>query len=166
MALLDIFTGGQSSSGRVPPIAKALAGLLSYSQLKKPDGLSAAGASDPDYSERLEDFFKPSPSGGPTAKGVIGALLTGGMMDLVQQFRGAGKTDAVESWIARGPNEAVSSDQLAKVLTEDQIAFLMQRTGMSRQELLAGMSERLPQVVDELTPEGRIPTAEEIQRRI
>lgn len=166
MALLDIFTGGQSTSGRVPPLAKALAGLLSYSQLKKPDSLSAADAADPDYSERLEDFFKPSASGGPTAKGVVGALLTGGMMDLVQQFRGAGKTDAVDSWIAPGPNETVSADQLAKVLTEDQIAFLMQRTGMSRQELLAGMSQRLPQVVDDLTPEGRLPTAEEVERRL
>jgi hypothetical protein len=35
-------------------------------------------------------------SSGPTAKGVIGALLTGGLLDLVQQFRGAGKADAVE----------------------------------------------------------------------
>ena len=164
MSLLDIFTGGQSSSGRVPPLAKALAGLLSYGQSQKPG--AASGTTDPDYAERLDDFFKPAPDGGPTAKGVIGALLTGGMMDLVHQFRGAGKTDAVESWIGRGPNETVSSDQMAKVLTEDQIAFLMQRTGMSRQELLAGMSERLPQVVNDLTPDGRIPTAEEMQRRL
>jgi uncharacterized protein YidB (DUF937 family) len=166
MALLDILTGGQSSSGRVPPLAKALAGLLSYGQLKKPGGPGDTGTADPDYAERLEDFFKPSASGGPTAKGVIGALLTGGMMDLVRQFRGAGKTEAVESWVARGPNEPVSPDELAKVLTEDQIDFLMQRTGMSRQELLAGLSERLPLVVDELTPEGRVPTAEEMQRKI
>ena len=34
MALLDILTGQQGSSGRVPPLAKALAGLLAYSKLK------------------------------------------------------------------------------------------------------------------------------------
>jgi uncharacterized protein YidB (DUF937 family) len=164
MALLDILTGGQRSSGRVPPLAKALAGLLSYSKLKNPGGAGSAGG--PDYGERLEEFFKPSASGGPTAKGVIGALLTGGMMDLVQQFRGAGKADAVESWVARGPNKAVSSDDLSRVLTEEQIAFLTRRTGLSREELLAGLSERLPQVVDELTPEGRVPTPEEMQRKI
>jgi uncharacterized protein YidB (DUF937 family) len=37
---------------------------------------------------------------------------------------------------------------------------------MSKEELLAGLSERLPQVVDELTPEGRVPTITEIERRI
>ena len=166
MALLDIFTGHQDSSGRVPPIAKALAGLLSYSRLNGPGKEGAAATERVDYAARLEDFFKPSPSGGPTAKGVIGALLTGGMMDLVHQFRGAGKADAMDSWIARGPNKAVSSQDLSHVLTEEQIAFLTQRTGLSREELLAGLSERLPQVVDRLTPEGRVPTAEEMQRKL
>ena len=159
MALLDILGEPQSGSGRVPPLAKALAGLLAYSKLQP-------GQQQPDRDQldrQLEDFFKPSSSGGPTAKGVIGALLTGGLMDLVGQFRGAGKGETAESWIARGPNKAVSPDDLSKVLTEEQIAFLTERTGLSRQELLAGLSQRLPQVVDDLTPEGRVPTAEEMQ---
>jgi uncharacterized protein YidB (DUF937 family) len=164
MALLDILTGRRASGSRVPPLAMALLGLLAYNKVKKPDGAASGG--QPGFAERLEDFFKPAAGGGPTAKGVIGALLTGGMMDLVNQFRGAGKADAVESWVARGPNQAVSPNDLAKVLTEEQIAFLAERTGMSRDELLAGLSERLPQVVDELTPEGRVPTTEEMARRI
>jgi uncharacterized protein YidB (DUF937 family) len=162
MALLDIFGGPQSGSGRVPPLAKALAGLLAYNKLKP-------GQQQPDRADvdrQLEDFFKPSASGGPTTKGVVGALLTGGLMDLVNQFRGAGKGDAAESWVARGPNKEVSPDDLSKVLTEEQIAFLTEKTGMSRQELLAGLSQRLPQVVDQLTPEGRVPTPEEMQRKL
>jgi uncharacterized protein YidB (DUF937 family) len=167
MALLDILTGNRASGGRVPPIAMALLGLLAYSKLKKTPGGDAGAARARDgLAERLEDFFKPSATGGPTAKGILGALLTGGMMDLVQQFRGAGKADAVESWVARGPNQAMSPNDLSKVLTEDQIAFLTERTGMSKQELLSGLSERLPQVVDELTPEGHVPTIGEMERRI
>lgn len=165
MALADILTGRQSSGGRVPPLAMALLGLLTYSKLNKPTAGSAAAGAAPGLAERLEDFFKPSASGGPTAKGVIGALLTGGMMDLVNQFRGAGKSDAVDSWVARGPNQAVSPNDLSKVLTDQQISFLTARTGMSREELLAGLSERLPAVVDELTPDGRVPTSEEMQRK-
>jgi len=166
MGLLDIFGGQQSGSGRVPPLARGIAALLAYSQLKRPAGDGTAAAGSPNYEDELEDFFKPSPTGGPTAKGVIGALLTGGMMDLVRQFRGADKGDAVDSWIAKGPNKAVSATDLSKVLTEQQVAYLTKRTGLSREELLEGLSERLPRVVDELTPEGRVPTAEELQRRI
>jgi uncharacterized protein YidB (DUF937 family) len=162
MGLLDMLTGperGDGGSGRVPPLAKALAGLLSYGKL------GSAGAAG-DYSDRLEDFFKTSATGGPTAQGIAGALLTGGMMDLVRQFRGAGKGDTVDSWVAKGPNKQISPSELSQVLTEEQIAFLTQRTGMSREDLLAGLSQRLPGAIDQMTPEGRLPTEEELQRRI
>jgi uncharacterized protein YidB (DUF937 family) len=166
MALLDMLTGRSDSSSRVPPIARAVAELLAYSKTNRQDGTGAAPDAKAGYAEQLEDFFKPSPTGGPTAKGIIGALLTGGMMDLVQQFRGAGRSDAVDSWVSRGQNKDVTPDDLSQVLTEEQIAFLTKRTGMSRQELLKGLSDQLPQVVDRLTPDGRLPTAEEMQRRV
>lgn len=173
MALLDILTGqsgaSQGPQSRVPPLARALAELLAYKQARGQAGGQASGSAPgpgPSVSDRVEDFFKPSPTGGPTAKGVIGALLTGGLMDVVQQFRGAGRSGEVDSWVASGANKPVSPADLSQVLSEDQIAFLMQRTGMSREELLAGLSHRLPKVVDELTPDGRLPTTEELTRRI
>jgi uncharacterized protein YidB (DUF937 family) len=177
MALLDMLTGRSDSSGRVPPIARAVAELLAYGKTNHQGGAkdgaqdktkegAGAPAAKAGYAEQLEDFFKPSPTGGPTAKGIIGALLTGGMMDLVRQFRGAGRADAVDSWVARGQNKEVSPDDLSQVLTEEQIAFLTKRTGLSRQELLKGLSDQLPQVVDRMTPDGRLPTAEEMQRRL
>jgi uncharacterized protein YidB (DUF937 family) len=160
MALLDIlggqlFGGQQGGSGRVPPLAKGLAGLLAYSKLNNPGGQGAGGAG---YSDQLEEYSKPSPTGGPTAKDVIDALLTGGMMDLVHQFRGAGKAQAVDSWIAARPNKAVSSSDLAKVLTEEQVAFLTQRTGLTRDELLAGLGGRSARSIDRRrTSLGNVP---------
>lgn len=167
MALLDILTGGfanpanTAASPRVPPLAKALAELFAYKQA----GNGPGGAS-PSMSDRLDDFFKPSGSGGPTAKGIMGALLTGGLMDVVAQFRGAGKGDVVDSWVGHGANAPVSAKDLSSTLTEEQIAFLMKRTGMTREELLAGLSTRLPAVVDALTPDGRLPTTDEMTTRI
>jgi uncharacterized protein YidB (DUF937 family) len=167
MALLDILTGGQhtpadaAASPRVPPLAKALAELFAYKQTG--NGPTGTG---PSISDRLDDFFKPSASGGPTGKGLMGALLTGGLMDVVAQFRGAGKGSVVDSWVGSGANTPVSPTDLSSTLSEEQIAFLMKRTGMSREELLAGLSDRLPKVVDALTPEGRIPTADEVTKRI
>jgi uncharacterized protein YidB (DUF937 family) len=34
----------------------------------------------------------------------------------------------------------------------------MDQTGMERGELLNALSEHLPRVIDQLTPEGRLPT--------
>jgi hypothetical protein len=75
----------------------ALLGFLTYSKLKKPGARMVRPAPGAGFADRLEEFFKPSAGGGPTAKGVISALPMGGMMDLVRQFRGAGKADVVDS---------------------------------------------------------------------
>ncbi len=40
------------------------------------------------------------------------------------------------------------------------------QTGMSREELLDGLSQYLPDVVDQLTPDGRLPTESELSDRI
>jgi uncharacterized protein YidB (DUF937 family) len=35
---------------------------------------------------------------------------------------------------------------------------------MSRDELIAGLSQQLPEVIDQLSPEGRVPTDQEMAR--
>ncbi len=42
----------------------------------------------------------------------------------------------------------------------------MSQTGMSREELLSGLSQQLPEAVDHLTPEGRLPTENEVSSRL
>jgi uncharacterized protein YidB (DUF937 family) len=55
---------------------------------------------------------------------------------------------------------------LTKVLDSEQINTLMTQSGLSRDELLAGLSDQLPRLVDRLTPNGRMPTDEEMSRRL
>ena len=102
--------------------------------------------------------------GGGSGAGGWGGLLTSGLGDLLDQFHGAGKGDAARSWVGSGQNEPIAPHELSQVLTSEQIDFLTQRTGLSRGDLLAGLSEQLPSVVDELTPAGRLPTSEEMNR--
>ncbi len=64
----------------------------------------------------------------------------------------------------RRTEQADRPQDLEKVLTPEQIDFLTQKTGMSRSELLNGLSEQLPQVVDRLTPQGRIPAPHELEQ--
>jgi uncharacterized protein YidB (DUF937 family) len=50
------------------------------------------------------------------------------------------------------------------VLDADTLDQLQAATGLDRDELLAGLAQTLPGVVDRLTPDGRMPTPQEWQR--
>jgi uncharacterized protein YidB (DUF937 family) len=104
--------------------------------------------------------------GGLLAGGAAGSVLSGGLNDLLNQFQQNGHGDAANSWVGKGQNKAISPDDLASALGSDRIDALTAQTGMSRDELLAGLSEHLPQVVDQLTPNGRLPTEHEIMQSI
>jgi uncharacterized protein YidB (DUF937 family) len=83
--------------------------------------------------------------------GGLGGLLTGELGDLLKQFQGAGKGDIAKSLVGAGQNQPITPADFSNVLTPEQINFLMARTGLSREELLVGLSEQLPKAVDHLT---------------
>jgi uncharacterized protein YidB (DUF937 family) len=102
--------------------------------------------------------------GGLLAGGAAGSILSGGLGDLLKQFQQNGHGDTVNSWVSNGPNHQISSNDLASALGADQINALTSQTGLSREELLAGLSQELPNVINHLTPDGRMPTEQEASR--
>jgi uncharacterized protein YidB (DUF937 family) len=68
--------------------------------------------------------------------------------------------------VSKGPNKQISAGDLAGALGGDQIENLMSQSGLSRQELLDGLSRYLPDVVNHLTPDGRLPTENELSGRL
>ena len=93
--------------------------------------------------------------------GLLGGLLGGGMNETVERFRRSGHGEIADSWIAQGPNREVGPQQLEQAIGNDTLAELQQRTGLSRDELLARLSRDLPRVIDDHTPQGRIPREDE-----
>jgi uncharacterized protein YidB (DUF937 family) len=93
------------------------------------------------------------------AGGAAGGLLNGGLSDLLNRFQQNGHGDVANSWIGTGPNRAVSPDQLQEALGPDTVNSLAEQAGISQIDLLSGLSRDLPDAVDQLTPEGRIPEA-------
>jgi uncharacterized protein YidB (DUF937 family) len=111
----------------------------------------------------LGDLLK-SGLGGLLATGAAGSIVSGGLGDLLKQFQQNGHGDAADSWVGTGPNKTISPNDLAGALGADKINALAAQTGMSHDELLQGLSEYLPKVVDQLTPQGRLPTEQEAGR--
>lgn len=90
---------------------------------------------------------------------VVNGLIQrhGGIGGILQQFQAQGLGDTVKSWIATGPNQPISPDQVHKALGSDTITELAAKLGISPQELSAKLSTVLPQVVDTMTPTGVVP---------
>lgn len=91
------------------------------------------------------------------APGAAGAA-TGGLGDLVTQFKNKGLGDVADSWIGKGANKPVTDAQVGDTLGSDLIDQLVKQTGLSRDDLLARLSKVLPEAVDSLTPDGRVPS--------
>lgn len=99
--------------------------------------------------------------GGATAAGGLGSVLSGGLGDLVDHFNNNGQGAKAQSWVQDGANEDIDAASLEKTLGTETVDALTQQTGLSREELLERLSKVLPDAVNQLTPNGRIPTAQE-----
>jgi uncharacterized protein YidB (DUF937 family) len=146
MALLDQLLRSALSQARVSnPLMLALLALLGSGAL-----FGGGGASAP-----------AKPGGAPGDEG--GGLLEG-LGGLLDRFRQSGQGKTIDSWIGSGPNEPVSPGQLGNTLGPNIIKTLAERSGMSEEELLRQLTQALPEVVDKLTPRGRIPTLAELDQ--
>jgi uncharacterized protein YidB (DUF937 family) len=82
---------------------------------------------------------------------------TGGLGGLVQAFQKGGMGDVVQSWIGTGQNLPISPEQLQSVLGSDVVAQIAQKVGMEPAQLSQQLSQLLPGMVDQLTPNGQAP---------
>lgn len=159
------------------PITLALAGLLAYQTYRGQGRLA-------ELLGRAGVAGMPGGPGGPatapsgnilgdlgrilggSGAGGAGSTITAGLNDLLRRFQDAGRGDAAQSWVSTGQNEPVAPSDLEQALGEERITWLMQRTGLSREELLQGLSRELPEAVDKLTPNGRVPDEREADRLV
>ena len=108
----------------------------------------------------------PGGLGGLLGGAGAGGVLSGGLEKLVKDFQNNGYGKVAQSWVGRGRNEAIEPNDLAAALGGDTIDALTKQTGMGRADLLAGLSQDLPELVNQLTPKGRLPSSEEASRMV
>jgi uncharacterized protein YidB (DUF937 family) len=189
MGLLEVINGMQNgprgqpapkSSEGMSTMTKAILALLAYKAVKHlgggqqevhpaggasapPAPLPSTTANDGIPGGGLNDLLKGG-LGGLLAGGAAGSVLSGGIGDLLKQFQQSGHAETANSWVGKGPNKQISASDLASALGADQISALIGQTGLSREELLSGLSQHLPEVINHMTPDGRLPTEQEVSR--
>ena len=144
-------------SNKGKPSMVALLGLLAVAGYQHKDKIgqmirNSSGSSDPDgdrphvagsagFLDEIGSIF--GGAGG-------GASLSEAVMGLVENFRGAGQGPSADSWVEPGTNQGVNPE-------------LSMKTGLPRAEILSRLSRTVPEAVDRMTPDGRIPSATEAQ---
>ena len=93
-----------------------------------------------------------------------GSVLSGGLGRLINDLQQSGQGRVAQSWVNRGPNDEIAPTDLKKALGNETLDALAKQTGLNRDELLQGLSQNLPDLIDQLTPNGRLPTEEEAAR--
>lgn len=94
-----------------------------------------------------------------------GNVLTGGLNDLIDNFRGNGQAETADSWTTVGvPTKGLTPAEVESAIGKDTLTELATTTGLPYDELLQRLSSTIPHAVDKLTPDGRFPQTDDEAR--
>lgn len=90
---------------------------------------------------------------------LVGMLATpGALSNITKGFQNAGLDNVLQSWVGTGRNLPISGDQVKQVLGSGNVADLGVRAGMNENDTSNALAGMLPQVIDKLTPNGKLPS--------
>jgi uncharacterized protein YidB (DUF937 family) len=93
---------------------------------------------------------------------LIGLLQGGGLQRILNQFQQQGLGDKAQSWVGTGENEPVSPDEVRSALGDEQVHEAATQLGVSDDDAAAVLAQVLPQAVNGVTPEGHVPSEDEL----
>jgi uncharacterized protein YidB (DUF937 family) len=85
---------------------------------------------------------------------------------LKSKFEASGLGKKIESWIGKGENEQISADEVKQALGQDEVDRVAQQAGVDAGQAADELARKLPAAVDEATPDGRIPSLDEVKQRL
>jgi uncharacterized protein YidB (DUF937 family) len=148
---------GSDSNPAVPGGSLAKPLIIALLALLASRAMSGGGQKKPPAEMPKLPEAAPQPAEDP------GSVLDG-LGGLIDQFQKKGLGDVIDSWVTRGQNKSVAPDQVSVALGGDVVNELSRRTGLSRDQVVDELARMLPNVVDKLTPDGRLPTRQELMR--
>jgi uncharacterized protein YidB (DUF937 family) len=90
---------------------------------------------------------------------VLAKTNMGDLGGMVSQLQQGGLGAQVASWLGNGANLPVSPDQLRAALGNEQVQEIAHHLGLPIDKALALLSQHLPDMVDQASPNGEIQPA-------
>jgi len=78
----------------------------------------------------------------------------GGLPGILQTLKNGGLSQQVDSWVGKGANMSVNAEQIGAALGSSVLAGIAAKLNMTTEELSSKIAEHLPDVVNQLTPNG------------
>jgi uncharacterized protein YidB (DUF937 family) len=80
----------------------------------------------------------------------------GGIENVLGRLREQGHGREADSWVGSGQNERISPDVLADLFGRDEVTNAARQMGVEPQDALGGLADVFPEVVNQMTPQGRV----------
>jgi len=81
----------------------------------------------------------------------------GGLGGLLEQLQRTGYGEQANSWVGPGQNLPISPEAMEQIFGRDGVAAIARHAGVSETDASRGLSQLLPEVVDHVTPDGKVP---------
>jgi uncharacterized protein YidB (DUF937 family) len=82
---------------------------------------------------------------------------SGGLQGITSRLTNHGQGQQVQSWVGTGTNQPVSGQQMQQAVDPNQLHAVAQQAGMSDEEASEQVARAMPEMVNQATPQGRIP---------
>jgi uncharacterized protein YidB (DUF937 family) len=101
----------------------------------------------------------PGLSGKSASSMVAGLLGQNGaqLPELLKKLTTGGLGDLVQSWVSKGKNMPLSAAQVQSALGSETLSGLAGQMGVSESKAASKVAGALPQLIDQLTPDGEVP---------
>ncbi|RFC64892.1 MULTISPECIES: YidB family protein [Mesorhizobium] len=156
---MGLFDDAVPGGNITKPLLIALGALLAGKML------SGGQKEDEPEAEPKELPRQTSPQNNTTAQTEPGqgGLLEGGLGGLLERLAKNGQGDVADSWVKTDrQNAPIAPQDLGKAIGGRMLSELSRRTGIPEDQLLDQLSKALPGIVDKLTPNGSVPSSDQV----
>jgi len=99
---------------------------------------------------------------GQVLGGAAGGGGLGGLGAILDQFQRAGYGQQASSWVSTGQNLPLPPGALEQVFGGGGLAEIARRAGLSQEDTSRGLAQLMPEVVDHVTPGGKVPDGSDL----